>query len=125
MPKPKRKEKTMNYEEARKIAEQHNWGGAVGREMWREFEATYLTSDLTKTQFVYLYWMRTGYYEQLAYAVKKYDLAVDALKECLNVTDGAGIDRTAVLADGLADRAYELKKVMATVKAVCDDANIK
>lgn len=110
----------MNYEEAKRISEERGWGGAVGREMWRELETTYVTSDLTKEQVLFLYWMRTGYYEQLAYAVKKYRLAVGALKNCLNATDGDGINTTYILSDALADAAVALKKVQEVAKAVCE-----
>ena len=108
----------MNYEEAKRIAEERGWGGAVGLEMWRELETTYVTSDLTKEQVLFLYWMRTGYYEQLAYAVKK--LAVEALNNCLNATNGGGVDTTYILSDALADAAIDLKKVQRVAKAVCE-----
>ena len=110
----------MNYEEAKRISEERGWGGAVGREMWRELETTYVTSDLTKEQLLFLYWMRTGYYEQLAYAVKKYRLAVGALNNCINATSGGDVDTVYILSDALSDAAIALKKVQKVAKAVCE-----
>ena len=110
----------MNYEEAKRIAEERGWGGAVGLEMWRELETTYVTSDLTKEQVLFLYWMRTGYYEQLAYAVKKYRLAVEALNNCLKDTNRDSVDNNYIMYDTLADAAIDLKKVQRVAKAVCE-----
>lgn len=109
----------MNRQEAREIAEAHNWGGEIGEYMWHEAEQTYLSSKLTKTQFVWLYWMKTGYYEQLAFAVKKYDEAVENMESHLRVTKGCDRNRCECLADALCERAGELRRCEELVLEVC------
>ena len=63
----------MNREEIERIAAENHWAyGSVGAEFWDEFNMVYLQTELTKEEVTYLYWMKTGTYERIALAVKKF-----------------------------------------------------
>lgn len=96
----------MTYEEVTEIAVAHKWAfGGIGREMFAEFEITYLTTPLSKNQMTYLYWMKTGYYERLAYRTKKY---LEARKELSEAIASDDLVRVSFKADAVADAAMEL-----------------
>lgn len=70
----------MSYEEFAKISANLN-GGACSEAIWPEVEQTYMSCEIGKYALAYVYWNRTGYYEQLANAVKHYREDLENLKK--------------------------------------------
>lgn len=99
----------MDYDEFAKIS-QGLGGGACGREMWPEVEHTYMSTHICKSTLAYVYWNKTGYYEQLAHAVKKYD---EEKEKFVNDTSEIGYTQIVML-DSISDWVIKIRELVKT-----------
>ena len=106
----------MNREEIERISAENHWAyGSVGAEFWDEFNMVYLYTELTKEEVTYLYWMKTGTYERIALAVKKFIEQKAELKVICAFEEWTAdnLNCASCEADAFAERAIELRDAVA------------
>lgn len=106
----------MSRNEIERIAMENHWAyGPVGEEFWDEFNMVYIFTELTKEEVTYLYWMKTGTYERIALAVKKFLEKKEELKDicAFKETTAENLNRASWVADIFAERAIELREAVA------------